>query len=86
MNDYQKNIVLEFLSKRKKHNEQIIEKLNQTIVHNTNWVLPIAEKDNNEKTLKSITEVVKNAKIVIEIKQNDLIEVNNLIDEIKRFV
>ena len=86
MNNYQKTILLDLLKNRKIFNEHIIEKLNQTIIHNNNWVLPIALKDGNEKVIKSIYEVVRDAKKDIDVKQNDLTEVNNLIDEINSFV
>jgi hypothetical protein len=86
INNYQKNVLLDLLNNRKKDEEYTINKLIQTINHNENWAMPIAKNTGNEKVIKSMIEVVINAKRDIETNKKDLDQINDLIDKIKNLV
>ena len=83
INKYQQKILLEMLVSRKKDEQHIINKLTQTITHNEEWAMPIAKSTGNERIIKGMFEVVRDAKKDIETNKNDLEQIEDLIEKIK---
>ena len=86
INKYQQKILLEMLVSRKKDEQHIINKLTQTITHNEEWAMPIAKSTGNERIIKGMFEVVRDAKKDIETNKNDLEQIEDLIEKIKNLV
>ena len=86
INEYQQKVLLEMLVSRKKDEQHIIEKLKQTIKHNEEWVLPIAINMGDERIIKGIKEVIRDAKIGITSNQKDLDQINDLINQINDLI
>jgi hypothetical protein len=85
INKYQQKVLLEILKSRIKEEEHIINKLTQTITHNESWTIPIAKSTGNERIIKGMFEVVRDAKRDIEINKNDLEQIKDLMEKIKKF-
>lgn len=86
INKYQQKILLEMLVSRKKDEQHIINKLTQTVKHNEEWAMPIAKSTGNERIIKGMFEVVRDAKKDIENNKNDLNQIEDLIEKIKNLV
>ena len=86
INKYQQKILLEMLVSRKKDEQHIINKLTQTVKHNEEWAMPIAKSTGNERIIKGMFEVVRDAKRDIETNKNDLNQIEDLIEKIKNLV
>ena len=86
INKYQQKILLEMLVSRKKDEQHIINKLTQTVKHNEEWAMPIAKSTGNERIIKGMFEVVRDAKQDIETNKNDLNQIEDLIEKIKNLV
>lgn len=71
------------LKSRIKDEQHIIDKLTQTITHNETWAMPIAKSTGDEKIIKGMFEVVRDAKRDIEINKNDLEQIKDLMEKIK---
>ena len=74
------------LVSRKKDEQHIINKLTQTVKHNEEWAMPIAKSTGNERIIKGMFEVVRDAKKDIENNKNDLNQIEDLIEKIKNLV
>lgn len=83
INKYQQKVLLEMLKSRSKDEQHIIDKLTQTITHNETWAMPIAKSTGNERIVKGMFEVVRDAKRDIEINKNDLEQIKDLMEKIK---
>jgi len=86
INKYQQNVLLDILKNRAKAEQHIIDKLTQTITHNETWAMPIAKSTGDEKIIKGMFEVVRDAKRDIEINKNDLEQIKDLMEKIKNLV
>ena len=86
INKYQQKILLEMLVSRKKDEQHIINKLTQTVIHNEEWAIPIGKSTGDERIIKGMFEVVRDAKKDIETNKNDLNQIEDLIEKIKKLV
>lgn len=82
INEYQKNVLLDMLKNRIKDEQHIIDKLTQTVKHNEQWAMPIGKSTGDDKIIKGMFEVVRDAKRDIEINKKDLEQIVDLMEKI----
>lgn len=83
ININQKQFLLDLLLAKQKEELRTINKLSQTVSHNENWAIPIAEKTNETNIIHSMSDIVTWAKRDIKNSQKKLEDINDLIEKIK---
>ena len=86
LNEYQKQVLLSMLNDRVIEEQHLIDKLNQTISHNENWIIPLTQRWGDIDNANNMKIVVKNAKKVIDTNEKDLIQIKEFIEKIKNLV